>query len=82
MKNKEGEILEQILFFFYLNVFDRSMRMVFISSQLAQLALVMEDWKPPKFSPQEQFGSVRNIFINSFCICVCDVWAYLSVNNC
>lgn len=61
MKNKEGEILNRS-FFFNLNSFDRSMRMVFISSQLAQPTLVMENWKPPKSLPQEQFSNIKKYF--------------------
>lgn len=33
--------------------------MVFILSQLAQATLVMENWKPAKFSPREQFGNFK-----------------------
>lgn len=36
--------------------------MVFILSQLAQTTLAMENRKPAKFSPQEQFGNSKKYF--------------------
>lgn len=52
-------MLNRSFYFLNLNIFGRSLRIVYILSQLAQTTPVMENWKPAKFSPHEQFGNFK-----------------------